>query len=85
MSRMSGKRTFDRKGNLGGVEPVQPSVPLYFFDTRDNDNFIEDDVGIELPDLEAVKAQAARSLASSTIPPGTPMSFFRAACNGIWP
>ena len=63
MSRMSGKRTFDRKGNLGGVEPVQPSVPLYFFDTRDNDNFIEDDVGIELPDLEAVKAQAARSLA----------------------
>lgn len=38
-------------------------MPLYFFDTRDNDIFIEDDVGVELPDLEAVKAQAALSLA----------------------
>lgn len=35
----------------------------YFFDTRDNDDFIEDDVGIELPDLDAVKDQAAVSLA----------------------
>ena len=51
------------KAEHGGVEPVQPSVPLYFFDTRDNDTFLEDDVGIELPDLEAVKAQAALSLA----------------------
>ncbi len=38
-------------------------MPLYFFDTRDNDDFIEDDVGIELPDLEAVKTQASVSLA----------------------
>jgi hypothetical protein len=38
-------------------------VPLYFFDTRDNDVFIEDDIGLELPDLEAVKAQASLSLA----------------------
>jgi hypothetical protein len=38
-------------------------VPLYFFDTRDNDIFIEDDAGVELPDLEAVKDQAAVSLA----------------------
>ena len=38
-------------------------MPLYFFDTRDNDEFIEDDVGIEFPDLEAVKIEAARSLA----------------------
>jgi hypothetical protein len=38
-------------------------VPLYFFDTRDNDTFTEDDVGIELPDLETVKSQASVSLA----------------------
>lgn len=38
-------------------------MPLYFFDTRDNEVFIEDDVGVELADLEAVKAQAAMSLA----------------------
>ena len=42
---------------------MQHSVPLYFFDTRDNDTFIEDDVGLELPGLEAVKSQAALSLA----------------------
>jgi hypothetical protein len=38
-------------------------VALYFFDTRDNDDFIEDDVGVELPNLDAVKHQAALSLA----------------------
>ena len=38
-------------------------MPRYFFDTRDNDVFIEDHVGIEYPDLEVVKAEAARSLA----------------------
>ena len=38
-------------------------MPLYFFDTRDNDLFVEDQVGVELPDLEAVKRQAAISLA----------------------
>lgn len=36
---------------------------LYFFDTWDNGTFIEDDVGLELADLEAVKTQAALSLA----------------------
>jgi hypothetical protein len=36
---------------------------LYFFDTRDNGTFIEDDVGIDFADLDAVKAQAAVSLA----------------------
>ena len=35
----------------------------YFFDTRDNGTFIEDDVGVELADLDAVKTQAALSLA----------------------
>ncbi|HJS40828.1 MAG TPA: hypothetical protein VJ763_05435 [Sphingomicrobium sp.] len=36
---------------------------LYFFDTRDNGTFIEDDVGLELAGLDAVKTQAALSLA----------------------
>jgi hypothetical protein len=36
---------------------------LYFFDTRDNGTFIEDDVGIELADLATVQTQAALSLA----------------------
>jgi hypothetical protein len=36
---------------------------LYFFDTRDNGTFIEDDVGIDCADLDSVKRQAALSLA----------------------
>jgi hypothetical protein len=35
----------------------------YFFDTRDNTKFIEDDVGAELADLDAAKIMAALSLA----------------------
>lgn len=38
-------------------------MPLYFFDTRDNDDFIEDDIGIEFPGLETVKIEAAKALA----------------------
>ena len=38
-------------------------MPHYFFDTRDNHRFIEDDVGLDYPDLEAVKVEAARALA----------------------
>jgi phage major head subunit gpT-like protein len=38
-------------------------MPLYFFDTRDNDDFMEDDVGIDFPNLETVKVEAARALA----------------------
>lgn len=34
----------------------------FFFDWRDNENFEEDDEGTELPDLEAVKAEASRAL-----------------------
>jgi hypothetical protein len=37
-------------------------MPLYFFDTRDNDDFIEDDIGVELPDLDAVKVEAGRAM-----------------------
>src|SRR6476659_8177793 len=36
---------------------------LYFFDTRDNGTFISDEVGVECADLEAVKRNAALSLA----------------------
>lgn len=35
----------------------------YFFDTRDNGTFIEDDVGVELGGIEAAKKMAALSLA----------------------
>ena len=38
-------------------------MALYFFDTRDDGMFVEDEIGIEYPDLEAVKVEAARSLA----------------------
>jgi hypothetical protein len=38
-------------------------MAVYFFDTRDNDDFIEDDVGVELPNLDAVKYQTGLSLA----------------------
>jgi hypothetical protein len=34
----------------------------YFFDWRDNEDFDVDDEGMELPDLEAVKIEASRSL-----------------------
>ena len=42
-------------------------MPRYFFDSRDNDVFIEDDEGWELPDIEAVKVQAAKALAELAI------------------
>lgn len=35
----------------------------YFFDTYDDDQIIEDDIGTECEDLDAVKAIAALSLA----------------------
>jgi hypothetical protein len=38
-------------------------MALYFFDTRDNDNFVEDDEGLEYPNLDLVKAHAAKTLA----------------------
>lgn len=38
-------------------------MPHYFFDTRDDDTFICDDVGLELPDVQAATKVAARSLA----------------------
>lgn len=38
-------------------------MPQYYFDTRDNDDFVEDDVGLDYDDLESVKFDAAKSLA----------------------
>ena len=38
-------------------------MALYFFDSRDAEIFIRDDEGLEFPDLETVKAEAARALA----------------------
>ena len=48
-------------------------MPRFFFDTRDNDQFIEDDIGLDLPDLGAVKVEASRSLAelASDVLPGS--------------
>jgi hypothetical protein len=40
---------------------------LYFFDSRDNETFIEDDVGLDYPDLDAVKVEAAARLPSSLV------------------
>ena len=37
-------------------------MPLYFFDTRHGDKLSQDDLGINLPSLEAVQLEAAMSL-----------------------
>lgn len=34
----------------------------YFFDTWDDDLFIQDDEGFEMPNLEAVRIEASRTL-----------------------
>jgi hypothetical protein len=38
-------------------------MPWYYFDTRDEDAIIVDDVGLQLSGMEAAKAVAAKSLA----------------------
>jgi hypothetical protein len=38
-------------------------MPHYYFDTRDDDKFMRDDEGLELPDVRAAAKEAARSLA----------------------
>lgn len=38
-------------------------MPHYYFDTREDGKFICDDVGVELPDMQAATIVAARSLA----------------------
>jgi hypothetical protein len=38
-------------------------VPLYYFDSRDGESFIEDEDGLEFPDLETPRDQATAALA----------------------
>ena len=38
-------------------------MPHYFFDTRDGDNFIRDELGIELDGVEAARDEATAGLA----------------------
>lgn len=38
-------------------------MPRYYFDTRDNDTFLPDDIGVELATLDEVKHEASRSMA----------------------
>jgi hypothetical protein len=49
--------------NAGSIWVKYRRWMRYFFDTRDNGTFIEDDVGIDFADLDDVKRQAAVSLA----------------------
>src|SRR5215210_4845161 len=44
------------------VPPHSIGMPRFFFRTRQDDGLIEDPDGIELPDLEAARAEAARSV-----------------------
>jgi hypothetical protein len=38
-------------------------VPRYYFDIREGEDFAPDDEGLELPSIERVQEEAARSLA----------------------
>lgn len=38
-------------------------MALYFFDTRDGDELTEDDLGLDYTGVDAVRAEAAKSLA----------------------
>lgn len=47
--------------NIGGAPPLR-GMPRYFFDTYNGDNFIPDEAGIELEDIEAAKLAAQAAL-----------------------
>jgi hypothetical protein len=38
-------------------------MPLYFFDTRDGDDFIRDELGVELDGVEQARDEATRGMA----------------------
>ncbi|MBB4427824.1 hypothetical protein GGD66_006407 [Bradyrhizobium sp. CIR48] len=38
-------------------------MPRYYFDTSDNENFVFDDVGVEIASFEDVKREASRAMA----------------------
>ena len=39
-------------------------MPRFYFDTTDGDSAIKDELGVELPNVEAAKTEAARTLAA---------------------
>ena len=41
-------------------------MPHYYFDVHDKDGAFEDEVGLELPDMDAAIAEARRALADMT-------------------
>jgi hypothetical protein len=46
-------------------------MPRYYFDLHEADQFVRDDVGVVLPDIEAARDQATRALteiARDTLP-----------------
>jgi hypothetical protein len=38
-------------------------MPRYYFDSRDDESFIADEIGLEFPDVEAARDEAVRGLA----------------------
>jgi hypothetical protein len=42
-------------------------MPMFFFDTRDDGELVRDNVGLEFPDLDTVRVQAAKSLAEMAV------------------
>ena len=38
-------------------------MPLYYFDSRDGESFIEDEDGLKFPDLETARDEATAALA----------------------
>ena len=61
--RSHGYRVVGKIIGTPSVSSCSWRVARYFFDTRDNDVFIQDEVGMEFGDLGAVRDQAALSLA----------------------
>jgi hypothetical protein len=48
---------------LPSEAPLFCGMPLYYFDTRDGDDFVRDEIGIELGGVEAARDEATRGLA----------------------
>ena len=66
MSVLHSHRVQPRAGfRVGQQVPSERAeqMPRYFFDTMDSGRFISDESGIELPSIQAARAEAARSLA----------------------
>jgi hypothetical protein len=49
-------------------------MPRYYFDIRENDGIASDEVGLDLPHLQAAEIEAAQSLADMArdVPPNEP-------------